>query len=339
MNLKASNPPIALKISPFLLTYLILIDILILINFLTKIYKNIVEYFNYIDIWRIIMFNEKIQFNIPNCLVHAGNGIHVEKRLLSSNHFHKELEFIYVKDGCTRVFLGDKCCDVNKGEIIFINSNVPHSTECMKEETNQYLLQFSNPSALGCSISYLPNFIKKQEIDFYLFKSDDSDLESVKELIIKINEEKQNEKTAFDYYVTAYVHCITAILHRKNLLLDGNDLINQKQIEKLFPVFEYIDIHYGEHISLEEIGNKIHLNECYLCRLFKDITGSTISDYINYVRIYKAEKMLKKDISLSEIAYQCGFLSLSYFNRVFKKYKSYSPREYRKIMQYREFEG
>ena len=81
-----------------------------------------------------------------------------------------------------------------------------------------------------------------------------------------------------------------------------------------------------------------NFNEQYFCRLFKSIVGTSPINYINFVRVSKAEKLLKKETSLLKVANDMGFSSLSYFNRVFKKYKHYSPGEYKKIIRAREFE-
>ena len=79
-------------------------------------------------------------------------------------------------------------------------------------------------------------------------------------------------------------------------------------------------------------------NPYHFCRLFKGIVGTSPINYINFVRVSKAEKLLKSESSLLKVANDMGFSSLSYFNRVFKKYKHYSPGEYKKIIRAREFE-
>lgn len=64
--------------------------------------------------------------------------------------------------------------------------------------------------------------------------------------------------------------------------------------------------------------------------------GNTFTEYLNFVRICKAEHMLRSGSSISDAAYVVGFSSLSYFNRVFKKYKFCSPSDYKKISKQRE---
>ncbi len=71
--------------------------------------------------------------------------------------------------------------------------------------------------------------------------------------------------------------------------------------------------------------------------MFKNFVGTSAINYINFVRVCKSEKLLKKNVSLLEVTSKTGFSSLSYFNRVLKEYNHYSPSEYKKIINNREF--
>ena len=105
----------------------------------------------------------------------------------------------------------------------------------------------------------------------------------------------------------------------------------QKELVKLQEVFEYISENYGENITLGELSRIAGLNESYLCRIFKKATGRTVIDYVNFVRVCNAEKLLKTDMSISDVAYNVGFSTLSHFNHIFRKYNRSSPSEYRRI--------
>ena len=85
------------------------------------------------------------------------------------------------------------------------------------------------------------------------------------------------------------------------------------------------DMMINEQMTLGEIGELLNLNESYFCRLFKKATGSTFTEYLNFVRICKAEHMIKNGASISESAYGVGFSSLSYFNRVFVRFFGENP--------------
>ena len=74
-----------------------------------------------------------------------------------------------------------------------------------------------------------------------------------------------------------------------------------------------------------------NLNPSYFCRIFKRASGSGFIDYLNFVRICKSEKLLAAGTkSILDVSYDVGFSSVSYFNRIFKKYKNCTPTEYRR---------
>ena len=92
----------------------------------------------------------------------------------------------------------------------------------------------------------------------------------------------------------------------------------------------YIDQHLTEHISLTKVANVVGINRTHLSEKFKQVTGVKFVDYIARNRFEKAKEQLGNGACpISEIAFACGFQSLSQFNRVFKKLSGKSPRAYR----------
>lgn len=97
-------------------------------------------------------------------------------------------------------------------------------------------------------------------------------------------------------------------------------------------VIIYIDAHYKEQFTLDDMGKALGYNKSYLCTLFKRETSSTINDYLNLVRIsHFAEYYSFVDQDISYICRHCGFASASHFNRTFKKFLGTSPRHYKEV--------
>ena len=94
----------------------------------------------------------------------------------------------------------------------------------------------------------------------------------------------------------------------------------------------YIEEHYMEQITLEEIAKHVGLNETYLSSIFKKQVGKSLIDFLTYTRIQRAkELLLNREKSINEIAEEVGFNDAKYFTKRFKKFTGVSPNEYRKL--------
>lgn len=92
----------------------------------------------------------------------------------------------------------------------------------------------------------------------------------------------------------------------------------------------YIDTHYTENLDLETVAKSVGFSKYHFSRLFKQYTNFTFGDYLCYRRIKAAEELLANpDLSITEVAIQAGFPSISTFNRLFKQHKNCTPSEYR----------
>lgn len=93
----------------------------------------------------------------------------------------------------------------------------------------------------------------------------------------------------------------------------------------------YINHHYAEHITLDDIVREAYISKYYLCRSFKTVVGMTVMEYLLKTRIAVAKNHLRAGaLSIGEIAERCGFLSVSYFSQIFKKTTGLTPLQYRR---------
>lgn len=97
---------------------------------------------------------------------------------------------------------------------------------------------------------------------------------------------------------------------------------------------KYIETYYNSKITINDICHSIYVSPCHFQRIFKDATNKTPYQYITEFRLNKSkEKLNEKDISVSEIAQLCGFLSSGHFSTVFKKKEGQTPSEYRNSLK------
>lgn len=100
-------------------------------------------------------------------------------------------------------------------------------------------------------------------------------------------------------------------------------------------ILSYIQVHFRKELSLDHISELTDLHPNYICSMFKKETGQNFIQYLNSLRIQEAKKLLSKEseLSVSEIGKIVGFENKHYFAKVFKRYTSMTPGQYRKSVQ------
>lgn len=283
------------------------------------------------------MKNEVIFSNIPNFSAYispADFGIKRKATVICDQHYHDEVEFLYVNRGEFVCIANDKEYICTPGDIIFINSRVPHYTRSNVDNTHTSMLQYS-PFDIGeynqSQSRYLSRFMNISKKPVIVFKAEGTQTEELRGYLETIFNEHKEHANSYELYIKAAIFAITAFLFRNDFLVDTTSLFNQKNAAKILPTLDFIEKNHQRHITLEEISKFSNLDPCYFCRLFKKATNSTFTEYLNFVRVSKSEKMLSEtQETISEIAYSLGFSSASYFNKIFKRYKRCTPTQYKK---------
>jgi AraC-like DNA-binding protein len=117
------------------------------------------------------------------------------------------------------------------------------------------------------------------------------------------------------------------------VLLHEEPVKNQftrKDQERLRRVYELIDRNYQRKLEIREAAQLTYLSEAAFCRYFKKMTRLTFTEFVNHYRIDKAKKLLLQNHNVTETCFDCGFESLSYFNRTFKKITGENPMAFKK---------
>lgn len=104
--------------------------------------------------------------------------------------------------------------------------------------------------------------------------------------------------------------------------------------EEISTLVQYIGEHFQSELTLDALGERVHMNPSYLSSLFHKHMGMTLSRFITVKRLHYAKKLLRESaLSVTDIAYQSGFNHHTYFNRMFKKQERLSPLAYRKNVE------
>ena len=283
------------------------------------------------------MYTEQVLHSLENFPFQINiSGKYAQPICFTDFHLHKEIEIIKILSGAMQVDMQKKSLIIKTGDMLIINSNVPHSSKSIEKNTQQMLFQsdislmYINPLE---NIQYpnLYSFLNRAANAYYFLPNRTKENKELSRYLLNIYTEIKNKKEMFETYVRGYLNLFSACLNRNQILTVNNDFINSKTLTKIFPIIDYIDKNYSSAISLNNISAATHLNEYYLCRLFKAATGQTVFNYLNHIRICEAQNLLTKtSLSITDIALSVGFSNAARFDESFKKITGITPLKYRR---------
>ncbi|MEN5308837.1 AraC family transcriptional regulator [Chryseobacterium cucumeris] len=247
-------------------------------------------------------------------------------------HYHPEIELVYVEAVNGIRHVGKNISGFTDSDLLLIGSNVPHlnfdygiQTEC-----RQLVLQMRE-SFLQDIILPVPEFenIKNLLERSYLGLSFSGETK------ITVVEKLQaiKDKNSFESLV-GLIEILQILAHSTEVKeLNKEDtrikwFLNDKI--RMGTIYDYIHENYDRKPNVNEVAQVVSLSTPAFCRYFKKQTNMTFTDFVNNYRINQAKIFLLKDQSVTEVCFQVGFESLSYFNKLFKQHTGETPSEFKK---------
>ena len=273
---------------------------------------------------------EKITPTISTCALKIYDTKKEFNESYSSDwHIHPEHEIIRLVSGAKFFYVGGEEIVLSPGDIIFVDSNVPHKTVTPVGSAS-VLLQFHITSSDASSREF-DSILGRSKAPYTLFPANSEINTLLSECITKIRQEYSGQERYFDYFIRSYLSELIAILYRYRILTDYHEFL--ERIPQFMPLLRYIDSHYSEHISLEQACGILNFHKSYFCKKFRDTMGVSFVEYLNLVRLSKAKALMQTtDQSIGEIAFEVGFSSVSYFIKTFKAHNGCPPNQYRALL-------
>ena len=247
------------------------------------------------------------------------------KRIAGAIHYHNEYELYYMIDGNTTFLIDGEIYSIEKGNFVLVPKGVPHLTDNQNHQNivERFLLSFNE-----CIFTEKYKYILEALTETRIIHVPDTILPQLEKLLYKIESEYKHNEKGRDELMDAYILQLMILIYRhrykKKTKIRESDKI-------VYDVSDYIMNHYSEDISLKYISKTFNISEGYLSRKFKEVSGLCINQYITYVRVNNAEKLLENSkYSITQIADMCGFCGSTYFSSVFKKFKGMAPLTFRK---------
>tara|TARA_R110001583_G_scaffold335_2_gene3025 strand:+ start:7711 stop:8574 length:864 start_codon:yes stop_codon:yes gene_type:complete len=248
-------------------------------------------------------------------------------------HFHPEYELNFIQNGKgIRRVVGNSMEELEEIELVLVGPYVVHGWEthnCKSESIYEMTIQFNN------------TIFDDELLSLRMFKPIRDMLERSKhgilfskqislELMPKIKEFTKIED------INDFIKLLTILqklANSKEQRLLSTSVSNNNEYEhskRIKLVYEYVQENYNRKITLPEISEIVNMTPVSFNRFIKKRTGKTFVDYLNHTRLSFATKwLIETDLNIGEIGFNSGFNNIANFNRIFKKFKSCTPNEYR----------
>jgi AraC-like DNA-binding protein len=250
-------------------------------------------------------------------------------------HFHPEYELVLnISSNGTRI-IGDSVELFDKYDMVLIGGKIPHSWNYYKSDKNlpekHGIMVHFRTSSLGESLlaqhelNCVRELLSQAErgIGFSV-----EDARTAEKYLVRMISNKGIDKM-IDFFNVLRIICLT---EKKVLLCTENykQAYDERGNKKMAEVYTYIRENYFKPVTLEKISKIARMSTFAFSRFFKKNCGSGFVEYLNRVRTNRACYLLREtDYQVHDIAIECGFGSISNFNKQFRKTEGISPRDYR----------
>lgn len=255
-------------------------------------------------------------------------------------HWHPEIELTYIVTGQISYQVNDRIYELHAGDGIFCNSNALHTGHMIDGEDCHYISTTFHPRMIygfeGSILQreYVNPLLQNSALGSLAFSPSVPWHAAILDAMKRIYELSLERPAAFELQVTQQLLLIWLSICQNTEICrhapDGHTG-QSRDIERLRSILSFIQGHYMEKITLDDIAAQINICKSECCRFFKKYMQQSLFDYLLYYRIEKSLPLLTENrLSVTEIAEQTGFSSSGYFSRVFKEQMNCSPSQYRK---------
>ncbi|NOU97130.1 helix-turn-helix domain-containing protein [Paenibacillus sp. LMG 31456] len=277
----------------------------------------------------------KLSFSSDKGLFHLDHSIRTSPYNMTQNHSHDSYEIYYMRAGERFYFIKDRSYHVKRGDLVLIQPNVLHkTTESYSPNHERILINFKTAFMLRINSEIAPDLLQVFE-EGPVLHPDARELIIIESIMDKmLREQKQGEPDTVGYIKLLLGELLLLInrhvrqTDRKSKTSDHPTTLHRKVSDMV----KHINENFREPLSLKSLAEHFHISPFYLCRIYKEVTGFTVVEYVNQVRVQEAQMLLKTTrSSVTEITEKVGFESSTHFGRIFKSLCGMSPLQYRKL--------
>ena len=250
-------------------------------------------------------------------------------------HWHEEIEILYVVNGKLTVRFLSGALQLSEGEIVLIPSNILHSTEAVENYPGLHKEYIFSPIFLGGS--WNSDIMKKyilpvlaKGFDFFVVRPDLPAYALISGLLDQAQEMALHEDDGFELCIRHALETVWMTIRSELEKAHTDAPAKSVQADRLYRMLQYIQDHFREDISLQDIAHAANISPRECSRCFQNSLHVTAMEYLLEYRIGHACKLLTgSSLSITSVGQSCGFSSGSYFAKRFHEKTGLSPKEYR----------
>lgn len=252
-------------------------------------------------------------------------------------HWHRTVELFYMKSGCLEYTTPKGKWVFPAGSGGFVNSNVLHTTRLMQSvQSNIQLLHLFEPTLLSgergsrMESKYIQPLTSAAGVELIpLYPEEPEQAELLRQ--IRQAFEISEEEWGYEFRLREILTGIWLKLFEMARPAMESSRETGDANEKIKAMMVYIHEHFGESISVDQLAEVVHVSRRVCFRLFRENLHMSPVEYIRSFRLQEAcQRLAKGNAPITQIAYDCGLGSASYFGKVFREQFGCSPAQYRR---------
>ena len=246
-------------------------------------------------------------------------------------HFHPELELVFISGTNGTRHVGEHISAFEQWDLVLIGSNIPHlNFDYGVKGPYEKIVLHLRPDFLQSAFGDTPELTRIEKLFEWAnhgVSFGNHSMEQVGERLKKLHLLGEFER----FVEVLNILNILAVASDRKLLHDSpvQNNFGAKEKKRLDTIYRFIGANYQRKIDIQEVADISNLTKEAFCRYFKKMSKLTFTQFVNHYRIDIAKKLLLKGETIADVCYGCGFESLSYFNRVFKRVTGTSPTGFR----------
>lgn len=254
-------------------------------------------------------------------------------------HWHYFMEMVYMREGIGRIESDGVSYILEKGDMILFHPEAVHAIYSADDRPLKYEVLKFDVNKLYTENSYAPKLriilssANQNSKAPTFFKSHETEHIPIADIFEECRRELDEKEYGYDILVhnkICYLLVSLIRIWRENGFDTDVAAGTASEVSSIHAITAYIDAHAGEPVKVEDLAEMCNMSYSYFAKNFKQYYGRSCKEYIEFIRICKAEDMLLfTDFDLSYISQETGFSDSSHLIKIFKKWKGVTPKQYK----------